>query len=353
MRSRRPVAFVLSAAFLVFGIHVLAAQAGGPRYALVIGNGNYSELGRLKNPANDAADMGQALKELGFKVKLLVDADLPSMEDAVVRLGSDLAQSADSVGFFFYAGHGVQAGGTNYLIPADARIASEAFLKNKALPAQSILDTLQGARNALNVVVLDACRDNPFSWGRSATRGLSVVGSQPTGSIVAYASVSFAFSKVAAPAKAAFFAGNYEPYSDISSHGENYLLGWKIAVRSGILVKVGIISKGPGSDIRMALYDDNGDYPGKLVASTSATLPPEGGRSEIPIGPVGLPAGGYWLMVQYAKATNILADTSGKRDKQIYYISLTDKDSLPSNYPSGAMNFKGFQVNYYLVMTER
>ncbi len=191
MRFRHPAAIALSAVFLLFGILVLAAQAaaqaGGPRFALVIGNGNYSELGRLKNPANDAADMGKALTELGFKVRLLVDADLPSMEDAVVRLGSDLAVSADSVGFFFYAGHGVQAGGTNYLIPADARIASEAFLKNKALPAQSVLDTLQGARNALNIVVLDACRDNPFSWGRSTARGLTVVGSQPTGSIVAYA----------------------------------------------------------------------------------------------------------------------------------------------------------------------
>ena len=85
------------------------AQAGGPRYALVIGNGNYSDLGKLKNPANDATDMAAALGELGFKVKLLVDADLGSMEDAVVRLGSDLALSADSVGFFFYAGHGIQA----------------------------------------------------------------------------------------------------------------------------------------------------------------------------------------------------------------------------------------------------
>ena len=185
-RNQYPLAafaFILAACSLA-GI---AAQAGGPRCALVIGNGNYSELGRLKNPANDATDMGQALTELGFKVRLFVDADLPSMEDAVVRLGSDLAGSADSVGFFFYAGHGVQAGGTNYLIPADARIASEAFLKNKALPAQSVLDTLQGARNALNIVVLDACRDNPFSWGRSTARGLTVVGSQPTGSIVAYA----------------------------------------------------------------------------------------------------------------------------------------------------------------------
>jgi len=187
MRSFRPACVALAFIFIIGSISGLAAQAAGPRYALLIGNGNYVDLGRLKNPANDATDMAQALKELGFQVKLLVDADLPTMEDAVVRLGNDLSQSADSVGFFFYAGHGVQAGGTNYLIPTETRIASEAFLKNKALPAKSVLDTLQGARNALNIVVLDACRDNPFSWGRGGARGLNVVGSQPPGSIVAYA----------------------------------------------------------------------------------------------------------------------------------------------------------------------
>ena len=164
------------------------SQASGPRYALVIGNGNYAELSKLKNPANDAEDIAKALKTLGFKdVKLLVDADLPTMEDAVDRLGAELSQSADSVGFFFYAGHGVQAGGMNYLIPADAHIPTDAYLKTKAMPAQVVMETLQGSRNALNIVVMDACRDNPFSWGRSASRGLSVVASQPPGSIVAYA----------------------------------------------------------------------------------------------------------------------------------------------------------------------
>jgi len=179
----RLAVFVLS-----FALSLPAQTVGsGPRYALVIGNGSYVDLGKLKNPPNDAQDMAAALKDLGFKVDLLVDADLPKMEDAVIRLGNNLSGSADSTGFFFYAGHGVQSGGVNYLIPADARIASEAFLKTKSLAAQSVLDTLQGARNALNVVVLDACRDNPFSWSRSGSRGLTVVGSQPPGSIVAYA----------------------------------------------------------------------------------------------------------------------------------------------------------------------
>ncbi len=183
---RLSVALIFCAAMLQS--FLAYSQTSGPRYALVIGNGNYAELSKLRNPANDAADMAKALKALGFKeVKLLVDADLPTMEDAVDRLGAELSQAADSVGFFFYAGHGVQSGGINYLIPADAHIPTDAYLKTKALPAQVVMETLQGSRNALNIVVLDACRDNPFSWGRSASRGLSVVASQPTGSIVAYA----------------------------------------------------------------------------------------------------------------------------------------------------------------------
>ncbi|MFP3042928.1 caspase family protein, partial [Treponema primitia] len=86
-----------------------------------------------------------------------------------------------------YAGHGVQSGGENYLIPVDAVIPSEAFLKSKALPVQAALDEIQQAGNSLNVVILDACRDNPFSWARGGGRGLSVVGYQPPGSIIVYA----------------------------------------------------------------------------------------------------------------------------------------------------------------------
>lgn len=189
-RLYNPFPMFLSAIMVFLSVPgLLWAQSvgNGPRYALVIGNGNYKDLGKLKNPVNDATDMAKALDEMGFQVKLLTDADLPSMEDAVIRLGNQLSQSADSTGFFFYAGHGVQSGGINYLIPADARIPSETFLKTKALVAQEVLDTLQQSRNALNVVVLDACRDNPFSWSRSGARGLSVVGIQPPGSIIVYA----------------------------------------------------------------------------------------------------------------------------------------------------------------------
>jgi hypothetical protein len=157
------------------------------RHALVIGNGNYEELGVLKNPANDATDMAGALSNLGFEVQTLIDADVVSMEEAIVRFGQKLSDSVDSVGFFFYAGHGVQHNGSNYLIPAGAKIASEVFLRTRSISAQAVLDTMQAAGNRLNIVVLDACRDNPFGWARSGQRGLSVVSSQPPGSIIAYA----------------------------------------------------------------------------------------------------------------------------------------------------------------------
>ena len=186
-RFRRGMGRLLTMLFLAFSSLPGFAQADSGRFALVIGNGNYSELPRLANPGNDAEDIAAALRKLGFETRLLVDADILAMEDSVVKLGERLTSSPGSTGFFFYAGHGVQSNGTNYLIPVDAHVPSEAFLRTKALAVQTVLDTLQSSKNGLNVVVLDACRDNPFGWSRSGgTRGLSVVGSQPTGSIIIY-----------------------------------------------------------------------------------------------------------------------------------------------------------------------
>ena len=157
------------------------------KYALVIGNGSYSNLSRLANPVNDANDMTAALRELGFNVETILNGGLEQMESAVLRLRDRLSESQDSYGFLFYAGHGVQSGGENYLIPVDAAIPSESYLRNRALSVQVVLDDLNEARNSLNVLVLDACRDNPFGWGRSAGRGLAVIGRQPANSIIVYA----------------------------------------------------------------------------------------------------------------------------------------------------------------------
>jgi tetratricopeptide (TPR) repeat protein len=157
------------------------------KYALVIGNGAYTGITRLNNPVNDARDMEAALKGLGFTVETVINGSLDQMESAAVRLKNRLGAARNSYGFFFYAGHAVQSGGENYLIPVDANIQSENFLRQKAVSVQAVLGELNDAGNALNIVVLDACRDNPFSWRRSGNRGLQVVNNQPADSIIVYA----------------------------------------------------------------------------------------------------------------------------------------------------------------------
>ena len=178
----------LAALLIVVSGALFAQQDPPPKYALVIGNGAYAGLGRLANPVNDADDVSAVLRDLGFSVDTLLNGGLSQMEEAVSRLRDNLKKSADAYGFFFYAGHGVQSNGENYLIPVDANIPSESYLRSRALSVQIILDDLNDARNSLNVVVLDACRDNPFAWSRSGGgRGLAMVSRQPAGSIIVYA----------------------------------------------------------------------------------------------------------------------------------------------------------------------
>jgi hypothetical protein len=171
---------------VLFGALALPASAQS-KFALVIGNGAYTLVPALKNPVNDANDMEAVLKSLGFQVDLIKDGTLQKMNDGVDRFRKRLAGDPQSYGFFFYAGHGVQSNGSNYLIPVNANITSESNLRYEALEMQQVLDNIQEAENTLNIVVLDACRDNPFGWSRGSSRGLSVVSRQPPGSIVVYA----------------------------------------------------------------------------------------------------------------------------------------------------------------------
>ena len=136
------------------------------KYALVIGNAAYTGLASLKNPVNDANDIAAALQDLGFTVDKVLDGGLDDMERAVQRLKNRLSVSKNTYGFFFYAGHGVQSGGLNYLIPVGANILNENSLRERAVSVQWALAELNDAGNELNVIVLDACRDNPFDWAR-------------------------------------------------------------------------------------------------------------------------------------------------------------------------------------------
>jgi hypothetical protein len=157
------------------------------RCALVIGNGAYTGMPSLKNPANDAADMAAALKGLGFSVTLLVDANRKAINQAIVAFRESLARDQGSEGLFYFAGHGIQSKGVNYLIPSGAEIRSEADLEDEAVSFQRLLASLDEARNRVNLVVFDACRDNPLpATSRSLSRGLAVVSSAPPETVVLF-----------------------------------------------------------------------------------------------------------------------------------------------------------------------
>ena len=160
----------------------------GDRYALVIGNAAYQYTAKLANPANDARLIAKTLQNLGFKVTLLIDGDRRSIKRSIVVFEEQLrAAQRSSVGLFYYAGHGVQVKGRNYLIPVDAQIDREYEVETEALDAQIVLGAMEYAGNGMNIVVLDACRNNPFTRSfRSAARGLARMDA-PSGTMIAYA----------------------------------------------------------------------------------------------------------------------------------------------------------------------
>ncbi len=158
------------------------------RVALVIGNAKYKVISPLANPKNDAILIAATLKQVGFEVVTAIDVDFRGMRRAVRTFGRSLRRSGkDAVGLLYYAGHGVQARGSNYLIPLGADIQSAADLDIEALSVSNILSQMEEAGNQLNLVVLDACRNNPFSGRvRSGGRGLARI-QAASGSLVAFA----------------------------------------------------------------------------------------------------------------------------------------------------------------------
>ena len=180
---------LITACTLFLGICLAALPAGAAqRVALVIGNSDYELISSLANPKNDAALMAETLREVGFEVIEAKNADRRGMARAIRDFGKRLrGAGSDAVGLFYYAGHGVQARGANYLIPLGAQVETEADLEIEAVSASWVLGQMEYAGNALNIVILDACRNNPFKGSfRAVTRGLARMDA-PSGSLVAYA----------------------------------------------------------------------------------------------------------------------------------------------------------------------
>ncbi|HXH69885.1 MAG TPA: caspase family protein [Pyrinomonadaceae bacterium] len=165
------------------------------RIALVIGNGNYQNATKLNNPTNDATDMAKTLRNLGFEViggeKDGLNLSQSQMEALIGEFGRRLAETK-GVGLFYYAGHGVTSYGQNYLVPVDANIPDEDLVKYRAVPVGYVLDKMATAKNSFNLVILDACRNNPFarSWRNfrdiGDSKGLAN-SNPPRGTLVLYA----------------------------------------------------------------------------------------------------------------------------------------------------------------------
>jgi uncharacterized protein len=171
-----------------FAVNSSQANAG-VRLALVLGNSKYEAVAALDNPSNDAADLAQALRRVGFEVIEQRDANREAMAKAV-RDFSQRLRGAD-VALFFYAGHGLQMNGENYLLPVDARIETAADVRFNTINLSDIQQEMEGSGRA-NIIILDACRNNPFAeklsrGGRGATtRGLGRIDATGEGSLIVY-----------------------------------------------------------------------------------------------------------------------------------------------------------------------
>ncbi|MBL8834306.1 MAG: caspase family protein [Rhodospirillales bacterium] len=177
---RNRIAFLALAAAFVAVSPAWAAK----KVALVIGNGAYAEA-PLKNPANDARAIAGTLRRQGFEVLLKENATKAQMNEIVADFGEKLGEGDTAL--FFFAGHGMQVQGRNYLIPTDARITSEQRVRLETLDVEAVLDQMAAARARVSMVILDACRNNPFERRfRSVGGGLAQINA-PEGTMIAYA----------------------------------------------------------------------------------------------------------------------------------------------------------------------
>ena len=184
-----------------------ATGLSGPeqRVALVIGNSRYQNTVQLPNPANDTRAVAQLLNSAGFEVISATDLSHNQMIQAVQEFSSTIAgRGPNTVAMVYYAGHGVQLAGENYLVPVDARVTSEPDLIGGSLRLVDVMATLEEIPSRMRIVILDACRNNPFPSLNEAGRGLAIVDA-PKGSIVGYST--------APGTEALDGAGDHSPYT--------------------------------------------------------------------------------------------------------------------------------------------
>ena len=196
----------LRTASLENGTAAQASNAKEKRLALVIGNSNYEAVKALPNPANDARAVAQLLNTAGFEVVMAFDLNRDTLRQVGSEFSARIPESGpNSAALVYYAGHGLQVDGENFLVPVDAKIEKEEDVPEQAVRLADVMQALETAPSRIRIVILDACRNNPFSaLGDASGKGLAIVDA-PAGSIVAYAT---------APGTEAFDgAGQHSPYT--------------------------------------------------------------------------------------------------------------------------------------------
>ncbi|MCK1736999.1 caspase family protein [Bradyrhizobium sp. 138] len=182
-----------------------ALQGPEQRVALVIGNANYQNAPQLANPDDDAQSMAQFLNSAGFEVVSATDLTQNDMLRVVQDFSAKVtSRGPNTVAMVYYAGHGVQLAGENYLVPVDAKVSSPTELVNNSVRLVDVMSTLETIPSRMRIVILDACRNNPFPQVNDAGRGLAIVDA-PNGSIVGYST--------APGAEALDGTGGHSPYT--------------------------------------------------------------------------------------------------------------------------------------------
>jgi hypothetical protein len=189
MRKALPIVLILLSSLL--SVAALAQGAANQRVALVIGNGGYVNAAKLPNPANDALAVSALLESAGFAVEMHTDLGNSEMR-RVIRNFSDQAKNAE-MAVVYYAGHGLEVDGTNFLVPTDAKLQRDIDVEDEAVALDRVLKMIEPARR-LKLVILDACRDNPFirtmartMMTRTVGRGLARIDLVTSDTLVAYA----------------------------------------------------------------------------------------------------------------------------------------------------------------------
>ena len=183
LNIQRPLS-LLFVGVLFFAYSTNAQAPLDVRVALVIGNAAYKNVPALANATNDAKSMSSVLRKLGFNVIEVVDGDKAQMVKAIAQMQT-LLQGKQAVGMLYYAGHGLQLDWRNYMVPVDAKLSQASDIATQTVDIENVIDTMKRSATRMNIIVLDACRDNPFS-GKASGKGLAQLDAPP-GTYLAFA----------------------------------------------------------------------------------------------------------------------------------------------------------------------